>query len=163
MKLGIATAFNYIILLDCDWSLGCWVSPKARGPPSKRSVTLLLQWWIILVTKYKFSASCWKIWHKMCARSLVSYSFKRYQQLGLHGLASLMYLDSNDTYLPLMMVSGLIVDQYINTKRVGNRKGLMPSISKGYTWDDFFLKFSLTSMKSSHAYVGRNKSRSFSW
>jgi hypothetical protein len=77
---------------------------------------------------------------------------------GLHGLASLMSFDYKDTYLPLMIASGLIVEQLVNTKGLGSKKRLVPSISKGFNWNDFFSEFGLTSMELSHAYVGKYKS-----
>jgi hypothetical protein len=56
-----------------------------------------------------------------------------------------------------MIASGLIVEQFVNTKGLGSKKRLVPSISKGYNWNDFFSEFGLTSMELSHAYVGNYK------
>ncbi len=78
-----------------------------------------------------------------------------------HGLASLMSLDHNDTYLPLMMVCSLVVKHCINKKGIIESVEV-PSISKGqnkfsYTWDDFLAEYGLSFMEISHTYVDKQK------
>jgi hypothetical protein len=80
-----------------------------------------------------------------------------------HGLSSLMSLDYYDTYLPLMMLCGLVIKQCINRKGSGSFKSMeVPSIFKGlnkfgYTWDDFLAEYGLSFVELAYVYIEKRK------